>query len=255
MEATAIAVNFGGVRAVDGVSLSVQQGEIHGLIGPNGSGKTTFLNAISGFVRMRAGRILLNGIDATSWSVHKRALAGVARTFQAASIFSEMTAIDNVIVGLHAWDEQTFARACLPGVSERLAAKNRSTANRSLSLVGLAGRGAAASSGLAFGQQRMLDLARATAGPPRLLLMDEPAAGLSRPEVEELSSILGNLRRDGWSVLLVEHHMRFVMGMCDVITVLNFGRRIAVGPPSQIRGDRAVIEAYLGPDDGDTHAQ
>ncbi len=233
LETSDVAVNFGGVRAVDGVSLTVLPGEIHGLIGPNGSGKTTFLNAVTGFVEVQRGEIRLDGAEITRWSVHRRALAGISRTFQGASIFSEMTAIENVVVGLHAWDRQTWARSCIPGVGDRIEAHDQFEASLSLKNVGLGLHTGTVASDMGFVQQRSLDLARAISGRPRLLLMDEPAAGLTPTDVEELAATIRRLRSDGWTILLVEHHMRFVMGLCDVVSVLDFGRQIAAGTPSE----------------------
>jgi branched-chain amino acid transport system ATP-binding protein len=238
---------FAGLVAVDVVDMDVAEGSIHAVIGPNGAGKTTLFNLISGIDQPSAGRISLAGQDVTRLPAHRRAALGVARTFQNIRVFGAMTVLENVLTGLH-----PSLRATLPEVLFRLGRFRREEreavvqARAALALVGLEAAAALKASALAYGDQRRLEIARAMAGGPRLLLLDEPAAGLNPAETVALAALIRRIREAGTTVLLVEHDMGFVMNISDAVTVLNFGRRIFDGAPAEVRAAPVVIEAYLG---------
>ncbi len=239
--------SFGGVRAVDGASFAVAAGAVHGLIGPNGAGKTTLLNLVSGFLAPSAGRILLGDRDAGGLPPHQVAALGVARTFQNIRLFPELSARDNVVVGQHLRRRGSFTARLLslPGArAEERAA--REEAERLLARVGLEGRAGAHARHLSYGEQRRVEIARALASAPRLLLLDEPTAGMNPVEVEAVARLIRQVAAAGTSVLLVEHNVRLVMEVCDRLTVLHFGRVIADGAPAAVARDAAVIAAYLG---------
>jgi len=243
-----LTIRFGGLVALDQVSLSVAPGAIHAVIGPNGAGKTTLLNLVTGIYSPTAGRVAFEGKALTGLPPHRIAERGVARTFQNTELFAEMSARDNVRVGLHRHLAYSLAEAVLR--LPRYRHVERKAAQRAEELLDLVGLGAQADTpagDLAFGQQRRLELARALAVGPRLLMLDEPAAGLRAAEVDELSAVLRRLRDElGLTLVLIDHVMRVVMRLSDRITVLNYGRWLAEGTPEEIRRDPAVIAAYLG---------
>jgi branched-chain amino acid transport system ATP-binding protein len=240
-------VNFRGLVAVDHVSFQVAAGTVHGLIGPNGAGKTTCFNLISGLIPPTSGHVRLNDAVLDGLPSWKRTGAGLSRTFQNIRMFQEMTVRENVMTGM-----QTRLHASLPEILSRLGRFRaeeraaRARADELLAFVGLAASADRRAGDLSYGDQRRLEIARAVASDPKVLMLDEPAAGMNPTETRELVELLLKLKRGGLTLLLVEHDMHFVMSLCDRITVLNFGRKIAEGGPREIRENPAVIEAYLG---------
>ena len=247
LEAIGVTRLFGGVTAVDSVDLAVRRGSVHGLIGPNGAGKTTLLNLIAGVFNVSAGELRFDGRAITGSTSAERARDGIRRTFQNLKLFLEMTSLENVAIGLHANTRSGFFDAVLHLPRHR--SEERDILERSmeaLKFVGLGGHAHLRASTLAYGHRRLLEIARGFVAQPALLLLDEPAAGLNETESAYVSDLIGRIRDQGTTTILVEHHMDVVMSVCDEITVLNHGRKLVTGTPTEVQEDSAVIEAYLG---------
>jgi ABC-type branched-subunit amino acid transport system ATPase component len=238
---------FGGVRAVDGASFDVRAGEIHGLIGPNGAGKTTAINVVSGLLRPTGGAVRLAGREIHGLPPNRIAALGVARTFQQIRLFPDLSARDNVLVGEHLVRKASLAARLLALPASRAEERSaRSRAGALLERIGLSGRADERARNLSYGEQRRVEIARALAAEPRLLLLDEPTAGMNPVEVQAVAALIRSVAAEGRSVLLIEHNVKLVMDVCDRITVLDFGKVIAEGPPAAVARDPAVIAAYLG---------
>lgn len=238
---------FGGLVAVDDISFEVPAEGVTAVIGPNGAGKTTLFNLISGALPPSAGRILFEGRDITGLPAHKVAAGGLVRTFQLVKLFEDLSVLDNVKVGCHLQGKAgLFAALLQPASSRREEADVDARARALLAFAGLETFADEPASGLPYGRQRMLELARAMAAGPKLILLDEPAAGLNTEESAALSRIIRRIAQDGTSVLLIEHDMTLVMTTADRVVVVDFGRKIAQGTPAEVRANPAVIAAYLG---------
>jgi branched-chain amino acid transport system ATP-binding protein len=238
---------FGGLQALSEVGITIRRGQIYGLIGPNGAGKTTFFNVITGLYSPDSGAFELDGAAYSASEPHKVAKAGIARTFQNIRLFPEMTALENVMVGRHVRTKATVLGAVLRTPATR--AEEAAIRERSLELldyVGVARYADYQARTLSYGDQRRLEIARALATEPKLLALDEPAAGMNATEKVALRGLLTRIRADGVTILLIEHDVKLVMGLCDRVTVLDYGKMIAEGTPAEVQNNAAVIEAYLG---------
>ena len=252
MEVRNLTVKFGGLTALDDVSFDIRRGEILGLIGPNGAGKTTCFNAMTGVYKPTSGKVFLEGVSIGGRLRHKITRLGLARTFQNIRLFGEMTAIENVVVGLDARHKTSVMGALLR--LPRHVREEKSSIGRAMALlefVGIAEDAAVLSRNLSYGHQRRLEIARALATDPKVLCLDEPAASFNPAEKEGLMDLIRAIRDDGYTILLIEHDMKLVMGVTDRIVVLEFGRKLADGLPIEIRNDPRVVAAYLGEPEDD----
>ena len=247
LDASGIGKRFGGVQALKDVSLTIRRGEIYGLIGPNGAGKTTFFNVLTGLYQRDGGQISFDGKPLTLESPHTVAAAGIARTFQNIRLFGNMTAMENVMVGRHVKTHAGVFGAMLRTKSERAEeAGIRRRAEELLHYVGVADHANSLAREMSYGDQRRLEIARALATEPKLLALDEPAAGMNATETAALRTLIEGLRGDGLTVLLIEHDVKLVMGLCNRVAVLDYGQKICEDVPSVVRADPKVIEAYIG---------
>jgi branched-chain amino acid transport system ATP-binding protein len=252
LEVDDVTIRFGGLTALDSVTFDIREGEILGLIGPNGAGKTTCFNVMTGVYQATSGEVRFDGSPLAKVKRHKITQLGIARTFQNIRLFRSMTVLENVMVGADAHSKVGFWDALLRSPRHRRTESESTTrAKELLKLVGITARHDELAANLSYGDQRRLEIARAMATGPKLLCLDEPAAGFNPAEKQGLMELIRKVRDEGYTVLLIEHDMRLVMGVTDRIVVLEFGRKIAEGSPAEIRDNPAVIAAYLGVEEDD----